>query len=111
MRIRVAVSHFNDNNKKMKRLRLRTITLLAIALLAAMSLSSCGEEKESADQEPVSAVIQHLKIMEKQIPVLMEKHSNLLVSKRKHLRFHAQQKDGMWHRKLQEIHTFSVVIF
>ncbi len=38
----------------MKRLRLRTITLLAIALLAAMSLSSCGEEKESADQEPVS---------------------------------------------------------
>jgi len=39
----------------MKRLRLRTITILAIAFLAAMSLSSCGEEKESADQGPVPA--------------------------------------------------------
>ena len=38
----------------MKRLRLKTITVLAIAFLAAMSLSSCGEEKESADQGPVS---------------------------------------------------------
>ena len=38
----------------MKRLLLRIITVLVIAFLAAMPLSSCGEDKESADQESVS---------------------------------------------------------
>ncbi len=38
----------------MKRLNFMTITVLAFAFLAAMSLSSCGEEKESTDQGPVS---------------------------------------------------------
>lgn len=54
MCIRVAHSCFNDNNEKMKRFIFRIITVLAVTLLTSTTLLSCGEDKESANQESIS---------------------------------------------------------